>query len=353
MKILRSKAMTASLAIVLAIATAGCSSSQPSTSSTNSSKVGTAATVAATEAPKKIDYPTKAINVAQGHAPGGGADQMYQLTKPFLEKILKQNLLTTYKTGADGAINWKEIAEMKGAKADGYTLSPMISPKMQLNSFNNKNAGFKMEDYVGIANIFFDPGILVVEPNSPFKTFKDFIDYAKANPGKLKLAHSGDGGDDWYNALMIGKLTSVKFNLVPFAGDGPAWMAAAGGNVEANMNNLGVVSAQIKGGKLRALAIYADKRHPDFPDVPTLKELGVDFSEGSYRGFNAPKDTPKEIVKILADDIEQMTKDPEFIKVAKAANLDIMFLRDQELQKFIDKITKNSEQIIKEMETVK
>ena len=348
MKNLFSKFLTATLVSALLLTTAGCNSSKPSSSNSASTAVAKA-----TEAPKKIDFPTKAITHAQGWAPGGGSDQMFQMLKPYMEKILKQNLLVTYKAGADGAIVWKELAEMKGAKADGYTLGSLISPKMQLNSFNNKNAGFKMADFVGVANIFFDPGVLVVNTDSPFKTYKDFIDYAKANPGKLALAHSGDGGDDWYNALMIQKLANVKFNLVPFAGDGPAWQAAAGGNVQANMNNLGIVSAQIKGGKLRALAIYADKRHPDYPEVPTLKELGVDFAEGSYRGFTAPKDTPKEVIKILADAFEQVCKDPEFIKAAKTANLDIMFLRDQPLQDFIEKLTKNSEAIIKELDSAK
>ncbi|MDF2522805.1 MAG: hypothetical protein K0R31_446 [Clostridiales bacterium] len=344
------KIVAVSVMSALLLTTAGCSSSK-----TSSSNPGTASasTAKATEAPKKIDFPTKAITNAQGWAAGGGADGMYQLVKPYLEKLLKQNFLATYKPGADGAIVYKELAEMKGAKADGYTIGSLISPKMQLNSFNNENAGYKSADFVGVANIFFDPGVLVVPTNSPYKSYKDVMDFAKANPGKLKLAHSGDGGDDWYNALMIQKLTGTKFNLVPFAGDGPAWQAAAGGNVDANMNNLGIVSAQVKGGKLRLLAIYAEKRHPDFPDVPTLKELGVDFSEGSYRGFTVPKDTPKEIVKILADAFEQVTKDPEFIKKAKESNLDIMFLRDKPLQDFIEKLTKNSEAIIKEVKAAK
>lgn len=341
--------LAVSLTIALVFSVAGCSSSK--TAANNAAKEATkeAPKEAAKETPKKIDYPTKAITVLHGFAAGGGSDQLHQLVKPFVEKVLKQNLAAVYKPGADGAIVWKEVANMTGAKADGYTISTVLTPKTQLNQFINKNAGFKTEDFVGIANLVFDPGMLVVGPNSPYKTFKELIDFAKANSGKIKLSHSGDGGDDWFNGVMIGKLTGVKFNMVPFTGDGPAWQAAAGANVDANTNNLSIVGPQVKGGKLRALAVYNDQRLPDFPDVPTLKELGVNFSEGSYRGFIAPKDTNKEIVEILANAMEQITKDPEFIKAMKAGGLELKFLKGDAFKKFLDDQTKQLGQVVKEM----
>ena len=95
------------------------------------------------------------------------------------------------------------------------------------------------------------------------------------------MSHSGNGGDDWYAAVMISRLAGVKFNLVPFDGDAPAWQAAAGGHVDVSTNNVGVVSGLVLGGKLRALAVYTEKRLASMPDVPTLKELGIDIVEGS------------------------------------------------------------------------
>lgn len=325
-----SKVLVVLLAISLLV-TAGCGQTKP------------------TDAPKKIDFPTKAITVTHGFAPGGGSDQLAQLVKPFLEKKLGQQIANVYKTGADGAIAWKEVAGLTGDKADGYNISTVLTPKTQLNQYINKSAGYKMEDFVGIANIVFDPGMLVVGPDSKFKTMQELIDYAKANPGKLKVSNSGEGGDDWFNAVMIEKLAGVKFNNVAFQGDGPAWQAAAGGHVDANTNNLSTVTPLIKGGKLKALAVYADKRIPDFPDVPTLKELGINFSEGSYRGFIAPKDTPKEVVDILANALEEVTKDPEFQKAANAVNLQIKFLKGEDFKKFLADENQQLGQTVKDM----
>lgn len=334
------KVLAVALILALALAT-GCAPSQP----TGNDKPA--------DAPKKIEYPTKAVTMVVGFKPGGGGDQLVQLVKPFMEKEFGQQIATVYKTGADGAIAWKEVAELTGEKADGYTLTIVLTPKTQINQFVNPTAGYKMEDYKGIANIVFDPGMMVVGPDSKFKTMKELLDYAKANPGKLKMSNSGTGGDDWFNAVSIEKLAGVTFNNIPFEGDAPAWQAAAGGHVDANTNNLSTVTPLIKGGKLVPLAIYDDKRSPVFPDVPTMKELGIDFSEGSSRGFIAPKDTPQEIIDIWADALEKVCKDPEFIKAAEAANIQVRFMRGAEFQSYLDDQNKVLKQTVTEMGLVK
>jgi len=295
---------------------------------------GQSATPAKAPEVKKIEYPTKAVQVIHGFKPGGGSDQLAQLVQPYLEKILKVQFGNVYKTGADGAIAWKEVG--KNSKPDGYTLTTVLTPKTQLNSFINKDVGYVMEDFEPIANVVFDPGVFVVGPDSPFKTMQEFMDYAKKNPGKARVSNSGTGGDDWFNAVMIEKLGGAKFNNIPFEGDGPAWQAAAGGHVDANTNNISTIIPLIQGKKLRALAVYTEKRLPALPDVPTLKELGIDLVEGSYRGYLAPKGTPKEIIDILANAIEKVTKDPEFLKSAKAVSLEIVFKKGEDNKKFLN-----------------
>lgn len=329
------KVLAVSLVLALGLTMAGCG-----TQSTNTAKEPAA------EA-KKVDFPTKAVTVIHGFKPGGGSDQLSQLVQPYLKKNLKQEFNNVYKTGADGAIAWKEIA--KATKADGYTLSTVLTPKTELNSFINKDAGYTMDDFEPIANIVFDPGMLVVGPNSKFKTMQDLIDFAKKNPGQVTVSNSGTGGDDWFNSVMIQKLGDVKFKDIPFEGDGPAWQAAAGGNVDANTNNLSTVTPLVKDGKLKALAVYTDKRIADFPDVPTLKELGINLVEGSSRGYIAPKGTPKEVIDVLANAMEQVTKDPDFIKAAKAVNLEIDFKKGDAFKSYLKTETDNLKKVVVDM----
>jgi putative tricarboxylic transport membrane protein len=118
-------------------------------------------------------YPAKAVTVIHGFKPGGGSDQLAQVTQPFLEKVLKQRFVNVYKPGATGAIAWKEVG--KDTKPDGYTLTTCLTPQIQLNSMINANVGYSMADFEPIANMIFDPGILVVGMESKYKTFQELI----------------------------------------------------------------------------------------------------------------------------------------------------------------------------------
>ncbi len=246
-----------------------------------------------------------------------------------------------------GAIAWKEVG--KDTKPDGYTLTTCLTPQIQLNSMINANAGYSMADFEPIANMIFDPGILVVGVDSKYKTLQDLLDAARKEPGKIRISHSGNGGDDWYNGTMIAKLAGVGFNLVPFEGDGPAWQAAAGGHVEAATTNVGVVTSLVQGKKLRGLGVYTEQRLPSIADVPTLKEQGVNFVEGSFRGYLAPKGTPKEIVGTLADGLEKVSADPQFKAACAAVNMVPYFLAGDAYKSFLATKEEALRKIVKEM----
>jgi putative tricarboxylic transport membrane protein len=307
--------------------------------------LGLALSVAVATAADK--YPARAVTVIHGFKAGGGSDQLAQVTQPFLEKVLKQRFVNVYKPGADGAIVWKEVG--KDTKPDGYTLTTCLTPKTQLNSMVSATAGYSMADFEPIANMLFDPGILVVSMDSKFKTLQDMLDAAKKAPGQVKFSHSGNGGDDWYCALMIAKLTGTSYNLVPFDGDAPAWQAAAGGHVDVCTTNVGVVTGVVQGKKLRALAVYTEKRLASLPDVPTLKELGVNLVEGSYRGYLAPKGTPKEIIDILADGLEKVSQDPQHRAACAAQNMVPDFRRGDAFKTFLATEEEMLRKIVKEM----
>ena len=254
------------------------------------------------------EYPRKPINVLIGFAPGGGSDVMLSMVRPLLEKNLKTTLVPVYKPGAGSDIALTELASSKG---DGYTTVISCTPQVPINPIVRPTQ-YKMSDLILAANVVTDPGILVVRAESPYKTVADFAKAAKGQPGNLSVGVSSAPGDDWFAVHMFQEAAKVQLNIVAFSGDGPSWQAALAGHTEGSFNNLSIVYSQVKAGKLRALALMADKRSPFLPDVPTFKELGYSFTSGSSRGFSFPKETPKAVVSTFADAVKQVMDSPEF-----------------------------------------
>jgi len=260
------------------------------------------------------DYPDKPITVLQGFKPGGGSDALAQLTQPFLEKILGKTFVNQYIPGATGAIAWTQLC--KTTRADGYTVSITNTPMLMTNYIMTPAITYNIGELTPIANVVTDPGIIVVAKDSPYKTVQEFFAAAKKSPGMLTVGNSGIGGDDFFTTLIVEKATGLKFQMVPFQGDGPSWQAAMGRKIDASFNNLGITFPQIKAGNLRALALFADKRDANIPDVPTLKELGYDVVSGSSRGYSAPKGIPAEARDKLIKAFGKMAEDPAFKKAA-------------------------------------
>lgn len=253
-------------------------------------------------------YPTKSINVLIGFAPGGGSDVMLTMVRPQLEKLLKTTLVPVYKPGAGADIAFTELAN---AKPDGYTIGITTTPQIPINAVVRKTP-YSLSDFILTANVVTDPGILVVRADGPIKTMADFTKAARDKPGAVSVGVSSAPGDDWFAVHMYQEASKVKLNIVTFSGDGPSWQAALAGHTDGSFNNLGIVYPQVKGGKLRALAIMTDARSPHLPDVPTFKELGYNVTSGSARGFAFPKGTPKEIVTAFSNAVKQVMDSPEF-----------------------------------------
>lgn len=255
-----------------------------------------------------VDYPRKPINVLIGFAPGGGSDVMLSMVRPLLEKTLKTTLVPVYKPGAGSDIALTELAT---SKPDGYTVVISCTPQVPINAVVRETQ-YKLSDMVFVANVVTDPGILVVRTESPYKTLADILKAMKEQPGKITVGVSSAPGDDWFAVHMLQAAAKVEANIVPFSGDGPSWQAALAGHVDASANNLGIVYPQVKGGKLRALAIMTEKRTPYLPDVPTFKELGYNFTSGSSRGFSMPRETPRAIIEAFAGAVKQVMEAEEF-----------------------------------------
>ena len=243
------------------------------------------------------DYPNKPVKIIVPFPAGGTSDVMGRLVAEELGKILKQPFVVENVGGAGGVIGTE-----KGAKAvpDGYTLIQTgvgqsavahgLDPNVKYNSIT---------DFVHISQVHSGPNVLVVHPSVPFKTLKDLVDYAKANPGKLDYGYTPAASG--HMAMELFKQTAGIFMLgIPYRGGGPMMTDILGGTIKVMFINQDVALQHIKAGKLRPLAVTSAQRNPLYPDVPTVAESGYKgFEALSWSGISAPKGTPQPIIDKL------------------------------------------------------
>ncbi len=291
----------------------------------------------------------KPISMVVGFPPGGVADLTARPMAVVLERILKQKVLVENRAGAGGAVGNAYVAK---ARPDGYTLLMALSSVSILpeaDKVNGKAPGYTLDQLVPVALISADPTVLVVRAESPYRSIKDLVDAARANPGKINYASSG-----YYSALhtpmeMFSIATGAKLFHIPYQGGGPAVTAILGGQVDALASGPGPVLQHIKAGKLRALASWGDKRHPALPDVPTLKELGIDNEFYIWAGLFAPAGTPEALIRQLRDAVRQAVADPQFRQVMESSGQPIQYLDQAEFRVFFDKDAKKMADVVRQI----
>src|SRR5678815_1239788 len=222
------------------------------------------------------DYPSRAITMIVPFPPGGVADIVGRPLAAMMEKSLKQPVVIVNRTGAGGALGMREVAR---AAPDGYTIlmglsSISIFPVSE--RVNGKQPNYELQDFAPIALVTADPTVLVVRADSPYKSVKDFVAAAKANPGKINYSSSGVYGTLHVAMEIFANAAGIKLFHVPYGGGGPAITALLGGQVEASAQGPAAAIGQIKGGKMRALAGWGTERLKLLPELPTFKELGYD-----------------------------------------------------------------------------
>lgn len=258
------------------------------------------------------DFPTKEVQIIIPWAAGGATDLIFRALAATTGKYLGKAVVVVNKTGGAGAVGYTEAMQ---SKPDGYTLVSAITPLTILP--HQVKTAFTYKSFDPIINVVRDPGMFLVRSDSPWKSLKEFLDYAKKNPDMITVGNSGAGGGVHLIALAFEKTAGVKFNHIPFAGGGPSVTALLGGHINAVSVSPPEGIEHVKAGKLRIIALFAEKRFELFPDVPTVKEQGVDFVMGQWRGLAAPKGTPPDVIKKLHDAFKKGMEDPVFIKNAK------------------------------------
>jgi tripartite-type tricarboxylate transporter receptor subunit TctC len=256
-------------------------------------------------------FPAKEVSIVIPYAAGGATDLVFRALAASSGKYLGRAVVVVNKPGGGGAVG---VTEVQGAKPDGYTLLSAITPLTILP--HQVKTTFTYRDFEPIINVVLDPVMFQVRAEAPWKTLKEFLDYGRKNPGFITVGNSGAGGGVHLIALAFEKAAGVQFNHIPFAGGGPSVTALLGGHINAVSVSPPEGIAQVKAGKLRIIALFSEKRMSDFPNVPTVREEGVNFAMSQWRGLAAPKGTPAPVVKALHDAFKRGMEDPAFIKNA-------------------------------------
>lgn len=249
---------------------------------------------------KRVDFPTKGktITIIVPWSAGGSSDLSTRLMATMLEKEFQTPVQVVNKPGAGTQIG---LAQLLTSKPDGYTLAMINFPTTNLTYLDpERKAGFSRKDFAPIGEMAANPGSLLVSADSKYKTFKDLIDAAKAEPKKLKVATSGLMTNTHIDILQVMKAAGVTFGLVHFDGSSGSMAALLGGHVDAMSSSVGNIVSQLKAGKIRVLGIMDKKETRFAPGTQTMEAQGVKAYGTATRGFAVPAGTPKEIIDLYA-----------------------------------------------------
>ena len=278
--------------------------------------------------------PDKSINYWQAFPAGGESDlsgrhQQLVLKKrcPAIETIIQ------YKPGAGGGLMWAQMNQLAG---DGTHIVGINLPHIVFQPIEGQ-VQYKTDDVTPVFWFHYTPDALVVQDSSPIKTFQDFVKAAKADPGKISLGGSGLNSANHAAHERMNAAFGFKTTYVPFRGTGDMTTAVIGGHVGGAMSY--TAFAINNKGKVRALAVAMDRRHPLLPDAPTFKELGIDWVDGAYRGIGVPKSTPADVKKRLSDLWLSLNNDPEMRDLAAKSGFELVNVGTGEMDGFMkDKI---------------
>ena len=260
-------------------------------------------------------YPSKTVTMVVPTAAGGTTDLSARMLAQALGPVLGQSVVVDNKGGGNGNI---AASIVKRAEADGYTLLMQYSGYHVISPHITKQKQWEQSDFQPVANVISAPQIIVVRNDLPVKTLAELIAYAKANPGKLNYASSGNGSLQHVTGAMLEQQGAIKMVHVPYKGTGPALQDLLGGQVDLTFGTAPPFMPHIASGKLRVLAVTGKQRLPSLPDVPTTAEAGYPKVDAtSWFAVFAPAGVPKAVVDKLTADIRTVVQNPTFQQKAQ------------------------------------
>ena len=296
------------------------------------------------------EYPEKPIEIIVHSSPGGGSDLFARQVAMLLEKegIVKQKINVVNRTGGGAAVAVNYLASKKG---DPYVfMNVTTSP---ISALLRGATQIKFEDITLIAMLVEDVSLVFTRYDSPFKDMKSFIAEAKKFPDKFNVAVGTAGGTEHVSAYRLAKAADLKYNMTTFKGGGEAAVALLGGHVDISFGNINEQMGQIEAKKVRPLAVMTEKRISYLPDVPTLKEIGINVVFSQVRGFWAPQDFPSYAVKFWEDAFEKLSKTKGFRDQVNATQGVLDFRKHEEFRKYLIKYMADLDQDVKALELYK
>ncbi|MCA0248077.1 MAG: tripartite tricarboxylate transporter substrate binding protein [Proteobacteria bacterium] len=279
-------------------------------------------------------WPTQPLSFVVGYAAGGGADIVARELAHLMTPLLGQQVIVENKGGAAGAIGARFVSN---AKPDGYTIFYAVGTNVVTNPHVLKASIDTLKGLVPIIQTTDYQYVLAVNPNVPVNNVKELIALAKKEPGKLTFSSSGVGGNNHLAGALFAEAAGIDITHAPYKGTGPALMDVISGVITMNFSSLPPAVSQIKGGRLKALAVTGNKRVSSLPDVPTLKEQGVDVAVTGWHGLFAPPKTPDAILDRLHKETAIAMKDSKYTEALAKDGLELPPARTRaEFTKYVE-----------------
>ena len=279
------------------------------------------------------DWPTKPVKFVSPYPPGGSVDPLARMFAAKLGESLKQNFIVENRTGASGIIGTDYVAK---SAPDGYTFVFIFDTHSVHQALNPKLPFDPLKDFAPVMIVGYAPMAITTGTMKPYKNFQDALAAAKARPDAITLGNVGNGSLAHLTTIVLNQAAGVKFVPVPYKGGGPMSLDLIGGQVELAMASTAAQAQHVKGGKMRALVLTGDKRSHTMPDVPTLKELGIDVVAHAWWGILAPAGTPRPIVDKLVLELRKAIALPEVSKMLQETQgMEVVALGPEATQKWI------------------
>ena len=290
-------------------------------------------------------YPVKPVRVVIPWPPGGSNDIVGRIVAQKLGESSGQQFVIDNRGGAAGTIGSDVVAK---SPPDGYTLMVHSATHVANPHLYAKLPYDTLKDFVGIAPISAQIGMLIVHPSLPVKSVKEFIALARSRPGQIVYSSSGNGSFVHLTMALFASMADIKMTHVPYKGGGPAAISIASGETQAQFGTIGAVMQQVANKRVRPLAVSSDYRVEAFPQVPTLAEAGVPGYEfTAWIGAFAPAGTPRPVVDKLNADIQKILKTPDVAEKLKSQTLDPMSMSPEQFAKRLESDYRKYEKVIK------